>query len=43
MTDTLLAQSPEQLELVRRIRRELHRFPEIGTELPRTRAQAQRA
>ena len=38
MTDNLLALSRDHLEYVRRIRRELHRFPEIGTELPRTRA-----
>ena len=38
MTDNLLALSRDHLEYVRRIRRELHRFPEIGTELPLTRA-----
>jgi len=30
--------SLEQMEYVRAIRRELHRFPEVGTDLPRTRA-----
>ena len=38
MTDNLLALSRDHLEYVRLIRRELHRFPEIGTELPLTRA-----
>jgi amidohydrolase len=38
MTANLLARSLEQLEYVRAIRRELHRFPEVGTDLPRTRA-----
>jgi amidohydrolase len=38
MSSNLLTRSREQLEYVRLIRRELHRFPEIGTELPRTRA-----
>ena len=38
MTSNLLAQSREHLEYVRTIRRELHRFPEVGTDLPRTRA-----
>lgn len=38
MTKTLLEHSREHLEYVRAIRRELHRFPEVGTELPRTRA-----
>lgn len=38
MNSNLLNRSREQLEYVRQIRRELHRFPEVGTELPRTRA-----
>lgn len=38
MTAHLLPQSREQLDYVRAIRRELHRFPEVGSELPRTRA-----
>jgi amidohydrolase len=38
MINNLLTRSREQLEYVRLIRRELHRFPEVGTELPRTRA-----
>ena len=38
MDDTILIRSREQLDYVRGIRRELHRFPEVGTELPRTRA-----
>ncbi len=38
MSNDILSGSCDQLEYVRRIRRELHRFPEIGTELPRTRA-----
>lgn len=38
MTMNLLTLGREHLEYVRRIRRELHRFPEVGTDLPRTRA-----
>jgi len=38
MTTNLLALGREHLEYTRRIRRELHRFPEVGTDLPRTRA-----
>ena len=38
MSLDILNRSREQLEYVRAIRRELHRYPEIGTELPRTRA-----
>lgn len=38
MSRELLDRSREQLEHVRAIRRELHRFPEVGTQLPRTRA-----
>ena len=38
MNSATLTSSREQLEYVRLIRRELHRFPEIGTDLPRTRA-----
>lgn len=38
MNSAILTRSCEQLEYVRLIRRELHRFPEVGTELPRTRA-----
>ncbi len=38
MTVNLLTRSREQLDYVRAIRRELHRFPEVGSELPRTRA-----
>ena len=38
MTANLLARSREELDYVRAIRRELHRFPEVGTDLPRTRA-----
>ncbi len=38
MITGLLAQCQADLEYVRAIRRELHRFPETGTDLPRTRA-----
>jgi len=38
MIANLLARSREELDYVRAIRRELHRFPEVGTDLPRTRA-----
>ena len=38
MTIDILALSRDRLEQVRAIRRELHRHPEIGAELPRTRA-----
>lgn len=38
MIANLLARSREELDYVRAIRRELHRFPEVGTQLPRTRA-----
>ncbi|MGE4440707.1 MAG: M20 family metallopeptidase [Desulfomicrobium sp.] len=38
MSTNLLIRSREHLEYTRRIRRELHRFPEVGTDLPRTRA-----
>jgi amidohydrolase len=38
MSTNLLALALEQLDHVRAIRRELHRFPEVGTQLPRTRA-----
>ena len=38
MTIDILALSRERIEQVRAIRRELHRHPEIGTELPLTRA-----
>lgn len=38
MNMDMLTQSRDQLEYVRAIRRELHRYPEVGTELPRTRA-----
>jgi amidohydrolase len=38
MNSDILTRSREQREYVRRIRRELHRFPEVGVDLPRTRA-----
>ena len=38
MSTNLLALALEQRDHVRAIRRELHRFPEVGTQLPRTRA-----
>jgi len=38
MTTNLFTLAREHMEYARFIRRELHRFPEVGTDLPRTRA-----
>lgn len=38
MTTDILARSRADQETVRRIRRELHRHPEVGSDLPRTKA-----
>jgi amidohydrolase len=37
MTAQLVAMAKEKLEYVRALRRELHRYPEVGADLPRTR------